>query len=81
MDLSSLSPDLNAASVLIYALERGKFNVYALRLEKYYDEDLTYVHPGARKNITVPGGLRAENFFLGLYKEMGVKPTPDPEPA
>ena len=66
--------EVNALSVLAYAAEQGRFDEFAERLERHYQESLQYVHPSARRIAGVPGVLRAEEFFLGCYQSMGVSP-------
>ena len=66
--------DLNALSVLAYAAERGRFDEFAEKLERYYQKNLNYVHPEARKIASHPEAVRAEEFFLDCYKAMGIKP-------
>ena len=66
--------DINALSVLSYAAERGKFDEFAEKLEKHYQENLLFVHPEARRIAKVPGSVRAERFFLECYISMGIEP-------
>ncbi len=67
--------DLNALSVLAYAAEKGRFDEFAARLEGHFHNSLQYVHPRARRLPDIPGAVRAEMFFVGCYKDLGVKPV------
>ena len=66
--------DVDALSVLAYAAERGKFEEFAEKLEKHYEENLSFVHPDARRLAVVPGAVRAERFFIDCYRKMGIQP-------
>ncbi len=66
--------DMYAASVLVYAAERGKFDEYARRMEKNFEDDFSYVSPEARGKPGIPGADRTNKFMIGLFKEMGIKP-------
>lgn len=66
--------DLDALSVLAYAAQQGKFQEFAEKLEKHYNDNVTYLHPDSRRIPLVPGAVRAKNFFLKCYNELGVKP-------
>ncbi|MCL4379793.1 hypothetical protein M1589_04605 [Candidatus Marsarchaeota archaeon] len=67
--------DMNAASVLIYAAERGRFEEYAGKLEENFRKDLGFVAPEARGNPMMPGAVRTNKFLIMCFKEMGIKPT------
>ncbi len=66
--------DIDALSVLGYAAEQNKFDEFVKKLESHHETNLRYVHPGARRILTVPGAQRAELFFLNCYKELGIEP-------
>ena len=66
--------DVNALSILAYAAEQEKFGEFAEKLEKHYNESLSFVHPKARKVARIPGAVRANNFFIQCYEDLGVKP-------
>jgi hypothetical protein len=66
--------DLNAMSVLMYAAEQGKLEDYLGKLRQHYQENLQYVHPDARRLAAMPGAVRAENFFVRCYTELGILP-------
>ena len=55
----------------MYAAEIGRFDEFAERLERHYQDSLKYVHPEARR-VAIPGALRAESFILQCYWDMGV---------
>ncbi len=60
--------DADALSVLAYAAWQGRFDEFAKKIEKHYQESLSYVHPEARSIAQIPGAVRAERFFLSCYK-------------
>ncbi len=66
--------DMNALSVLVYAVERGRFDEFADKLEEHYNESLKYIHPKIRRLSVVPGARRAEAFFIDCYESMGIEP-------
>jgi len=66
--------DMDALNVLAYAVEKGKFEEYAGRLEKYFREDLQFIYHEGRRLVKVPGAMRAEKFFMDCFEELGVKP-------
>ncbi|MFA5176361.1 MAG: hypothetical protein WC413_03845 [Candidatus Nanoarchaeia archaeon] len=66
--------DLDALSVLIHAAEQGKTEEFLKELESHYKDNLQYIHPEARRMITIPGAVRAERFILDLYEKLGGKP-------
>jgi hypothetical protein len=67
--------DRDAISILAYAAERGKFDEFAEKLEKYHADDLNFVHPDARRVAAVPGAIKAARFFMNCYEELGIKPV------
>ena len=73
--------DMDAISILGYAAERGRFNEFAEKLKRYYDWNLKYVHPEARRVAMIPGAIRATQFFLKCYEEMGIQPRQPVETA
>jgi hypothetical protein len=68
--------DLNAMSVIKYALDKGRMEEFLGKLQKNFEDYLQYVHPEARRNFSVRGSVTTENFFLQCYKELGVTPQP-----
>ncbi len=68
--------EVDVINVLMHAADRGKVKEYSKKLKKFYESDLQYVHPEARRHHSIPGALRAESFVLSLYKEMGIQPKP-----
>lgn len=68
-----LGVDVDALSILAYAAERGTFNEFAGKLEKFYVDNLIMVHPGARRVAQVPGAMKAAAFFMQCYHELGVR--------
>ena len=69
--------DMDALSILYYAAERGRFDEFAEKLSIYFVENLSFVHPMARRIAEVPGAVRAVNFFLDCYTKMGIQPNPE----
>ena len=67
--------DRDALSILGYAAERGRFDEFAGKLEEHYGSSLSYVHPDARRLAVIPGAVRAAQFFLRCYEEMGIQPV------
>ena len=65
--------DMDAIAVLAYAAERGKFSEYLAKLKMHYSDSLCYVPPEARRIAQVAGAIRAEQFFLKCYTELGIK--------
>jgi len=65
--------DMDALSVLAYAAERGRFDEFAQKLDEHYQESLQFVHPEARRLAQIPGAIRAEQFFLECYQDLGIQ--------
>jgi hypothetical protein len=65
---------IDAASVLRYADEQGKFPEYAKTLEDKMESDIKYVHPDARYART-----DFSAFILGLYADLGIAPREEAE--
>ena len=70
---------MDALSIMSYAAEIGRFNEFAGKLEQHYKESLQYVHPQARRVVIIPGAVRATQFFLNCYNEMGIQPRQSEE--
>lgn len=66
--------EVDVLSIMAYAAEKDRVDEYISKLSEFYKKDLQFVHPEARRNGHVPGALRAEQFVLGCYKEMNIKP-------
>jgi hypothetical protein len=66
--------DVEAVDILTRAAKLGKFNEFAERLESYYQTDLRFVHPVARKLMEYPWAKKAASFFKGCYKDLGISP-------
>ena len=66
--------DVAALSILAYAAEQSRFGEFAEKLEEHYGKSLIYVHPEKRKFSETLGIVRANNFFVQCYSDLGVKP-------
>jgi hypothetical protein len=65
--------DAHALSVLAYAAERGKFDEFAGKLERHFDESLGYVHPEVRRDPRVPSVVQTAAFFRACYTSLGIQ--------
>jgi len=64
--------DINALSVLTYAIGQGRFEEFTSRLEAFYKKDLQFRHPEQRAVIR---DFRTEEFFLRCYEDLGIAPS------
>lgn len=67
--------DGEAANILMWAAEKGRFEEYAEKMDGHYEESLQYCHPEARRYGHVPAAHRVAQFAIKCYEEMGVEPV------
>ena len=64
--------DVAAVSLLSHAANAGRFEEFYARLEVNHTEELSFVHPDARRIMEVPAVRRTDNLFRSAYKELGI---------
>ena len=65
--------DIEALAIIGHALEKGRFEEFAEKLEKHYKDNLQFLHPGSRRLYHFARVERIGEFFEQCYEQLGVK--------